>query len=81
MTIRMQPGDWIAKEDIRDEDHLECIREAVRVQGYRVGFYEYYGSNHRSSRKWLRNSPPPSHRPHWGVRRADSGAGSPGSGH
>lgn len=37
MTTRMQPGDWIAKEDIRDEEHLERIREAVRVQGYRVG--------------------------------------------
>lgn len=42
--MKMQPGDWIAKEDIRDEEHLECIRDAVRAQGNSVndeyGFWE-----------------------------------------
>lgn len=44
--IKMQPDDWIAREDIRDEDHLERIREAVQTQGWtarkRYGAWQLY---------------------------------------
>lgn len=43
--MKMQPGDWIAKEDIRDEEHLERIREAVRAQGWDV--HKHYGQYKR----------------------------------
>lgn len=49
--MKMQPGDWIAKEDIRDEEHLERIRGAVRAQGWRVGsIYGVWMSPARISR-------------------------------